>query len=70
VDAVSICLHEAIADQMGRRVNIEIGGIDVIAGKQDENGVIDAIVVTFTTNANGVGGRSIVTIDGDGRILS
>lgn len=55
---------------MGRRVNIEIGGIDVIAGKQDENGVIDAIVVTFTTNANGVGGRSIVTIDGDGRILS
>ena len=75
MDADSTFPLVAIAGQMGRRLNIEIGGIDGNGGKQEENGVIDAIVAnggnaaTFMTNARGVGDMSIVTTDGNRWIL-
>lgn len=73
VDAASIFPHVVIADQTGHHANIVNGGTGVIAGKPEESGVTDAIVANgenagvFTTNANDVGGMSIVTIDGDRR---
>ena len=76
MDAASTFPHGAIADRTARRASTEIGGIDVIAGKPEENGVIDAIVAngenaaTFMTNANGVGDMSTVTIDGNAWILT
>ncbi|KXG87466.1 hypothetical protein ATO67_19370 [Agrobacterium bohemicum] len=65
MDADSTFPLVAIAGQIDRRLNIEIGG------KPEENGVIDAIVAngenaaTFMTDANGVGEMNIVTIDGN-----
>jgi len=57
----------AIADQTALHASIAIGGIDVTAGKPDENGENAAITMT---NGNGVGDMSIATTDGNARILS
>ncbi|KXG87228.1 hypothetical protein ATO67_21030 [Agrobacterium bohemicum] len=69
MDADSTFPLVAIAGQIDRRLNIEIGG------KPEENGVIDAIVANgenaaiFMTNARGGGDMSIVTTDGNRWIL-
>ena len=76
MDAGNIFPPVAIAGQMGRRLSIEIVGIDVIAGKPEENGVTDAIVTigesaaVFMTNATGAGHRSTVIIVGNRGVRS
>ncbi len=58
---------------MALRVSIAIGGIDVTAGKPDENGAIVANgenAATTTTDANGVGDMDIMTTGGSAWILA
>ncbi len=58
---------------MALHVSIAIGGIDVTAGKPDENGAIVANgenAATTMTNGNGVGDMNIVTTDGNAWILA
>jgi hypothetical protein len=56
---------------MGRRANIAIDGTDVIGGQKEESGATDAITANGESagigisNANGVVGTVIVTIDGE-----
>lgn len=66
-DADSTFPHVAIADQMALHASIAIGGIDVTAGKPDENGENAA---TTMTNGNGVGDMNIVTTDSSAWILA